>query len=83
MKTIVYSLTTDGDNMPIETAVYATLEQCRRAIIQTLDMEGIERCGETDLCAAATPDLCELWTETFNGVCSVERHAIEAIETEA
>lgn len=81
MKVNVYALTTDGDNLGIETVVYATEEEARSEIIECLENEGLRRCKDGfNLSAASNEELKEIWEDTFNGCCTLEKFEIEAKE---
>jgi len=81
MKVNVYSLTTDGDNMGIETTVYATEQEAMDEIIHVLEKEGHRRCKNGfKLNTASYDELMELWEEAFDGCCMLEQHEIEVKE---
>jgi hypothetical protein len=83
MKVTVYSLTTDGDNLGIETGVYATEEEARAEIIAGLEKEGHRRGKDGfKLSAASNDELRELWEDEFDGCCKLEAHTIDAVEIE-
>jgi hypothetical protein len=78
LKVTVYSLTTDGDNLGIETTVYATEQEARDEIISGLEHYGHRRGKDGfKLSSASNDELQELWEKTFDGCCMLEEHAIE------
>lgn len=78
MRVKIFTLTTDGDNVPIETEVFGSEAAARASIIAGLESYGIRRCKEGHkLSAASTPELCELWEQTADGACMLEEHVID------
>lgn len=78
MKVRIWTCTTDGDGMPIETVAGASFESlagpCRIAL---REMDWDKRHG-TPLDSAE--QINDAWQETFDGVCIIESHEIEALE---
>lgn len=64
MKVNVYSLTADGDNLGIESVVYATEQEARDEIIAGLEKEGLRRGKDGwNLSSASNDELKELWED--------------------
>jgi hypothetical protein len=75
----VWTLTTDGDNMGIETKAYA----CEADAISAA-CEGLRSSTKpllADLDGLTSDALSELWAEAFDGACIIESHEIAAQPT--
>jgi hypothetical protein len=66
----VFILTTDGDNLPIDTEVFATEAGARAALITALaSWEVTQTADGAPLGTLSTDDLCALWEATADGTC--------------
>lgn len=75
----VWTVTTDGDNCPIETALFLTEDDARAAVEAGLETHGVRRCKDGQrLSSASLAELSELWEEAADGVCIIEEHRVEA-----
>jgi hypothetical protein len=78
MKITVFSLTTDGDNTPISTEVYATEEEARQALIDALETWGVRRAHDGfPLSTAPIDELCDLYEHAADGMACIEQHDLE------
>lgn len=71
MKVTVWTLTTDGDNCPIDTRVFATAAEAyaalRAALAEDHDVPALTKDDE----------LSDLWTELNDGACILESHVVD------
>lgn len=66
----VFILTTDGDNSPTDTEVFATEAGARAALIAGLaSYRVIKSADGAPLGALSTDDLCALWEAAADGTC--------------
>lgn len=73
----VWTVTTDGDNIPINTVVFATEDEARAEVISNLESFGVARCKDGQrLESASLSELTELWEEAADGACIIEEHTL-------
>lgn len=74
----VWTLTTDGDNMAIETSVFPSQDAALGAACEVLRMSGKAMPDNLDTMTA--DEVSDLWGEIFDGACIIERHDIPAAD---
>lgn len=72
MKIKVYTVTLDGDNVPVETHVFATEQAARDYLI-----EAIESYGDEVPAGTSDEELTDRWESTADGVCQFEEHELD------
>lgn len=78
MRVKIWTVTTDGDNLPVETAVFGTEEAARQEVIGGLATFGVQRSKDGHkLSAASLGELADLWEAAADGCCQIEEHEVE------
>jgi hypothetical protein len=72
MKVKIWTVTTEGDNAPIETVVFADEAKAIEYI-----RECVKSCDESaDISALDATALCERWAELADGPCLFDEHTL-------
>lgn len=76
MPITIWTLTTDGDNMGIETSAFTCEADALNAACEVLRMS--KKTMPADLDAMTADAISNLWSETYDGACIIEPHEIAA-----
>lgn len=72
MQLTVWTCTTEGDDMPLETTVHATFEEaaepCREALRQMEWLDPLDTAAQ----------IGDAWAEVFDGACIIREARVEA-----
>jgi hypothetical protein len=78
MKVKIWTVTMDGDNIPVETSAFASEDAARADVVAALESRGVARCKDGHkLEAASLPELADLWEAAADGMCAIEEHELE------
>lgn len=82
IKVKIWIVTTDGDNVPVNSEPFATEDEARQHVIDGLETFGVARCKDGQkLSAASLSELSELWEEAADGCCIIEEHELAVLPT--
>lgn len=75
----IWTVTTDGDNIGIETTVYPSEASARADVVKALTDAGCTRCEDGQpIKSGSLSELSDAWERTFDGACIIEQHTLSA-----